>query len=531
MRVRFLQGLSSIDEGLTPSEKSTVDNWVDDIGQHPLHPDDKHHHIGHMHTDHVFTDKDPHRTVVPVGDTSDSFALPHIEKHLKKHGYEVKDYHKGLASKGNRDIKIGKLLQKGGAADEDLHRMFSSDPSREGGKSSKHDNHVVISRHPHDVAGMSACDHPWDSCLNFKDGSERGHLPHEVKQGTMVAYLAHKDDKAAEKPMGRVAIRPYTSDEGHRIYRAEAKHSTYGNTAGGGLQKAAHDWSMKHFPAKDGQFYRRQPHTYVEHPGPAREHTMGKMDPSKMSQDSMSRYIFRMKGSKMPEHHFDSIMKHGSDDTKEDLVNAHAGKHHLGAVAEHLPDQLINTPVFSQKTPHIYKNPDTGKSGIISGHNVLHKATADHAEAAIPGLGGHIKKAASSPSHHAHRGLIYVAKSNPKGIVAAHKDTLHSSVISSPIGTSAEGSLWNLESIASHTGKGPFDQMMSKIKSGVDTYKPSHPKSNWVHHAMDAFRSDTSSPYGSSIHRPASHLLRGIRENPNYDSSKHEGALKKMKGK
>lgn len=523
-------------EGLTLPEKSIVDDWMPDIGSHPLHMNDKHRHIGHMHTDHAFLGSDPHRVSIPVGaGSSDSPVKAKIDAHLGSFGYKIKDYKKGLASKDNgRDIKIGKLLNKGDTRHEELQKSFGSDPARADQGINNSDHHVVISRHPHDVAGMSSCDRPWRSCLNFKDGIERHHLYHDVKEGTMVAYLAHKDDKIAKNPLGRVAIRPHISEEGHRIYRAEGVTNVFGKGAGGGLHQAAHDWATKKFPARDGQFYRRATDTYVEYPGPETKHVMGKMDPAKMDSDAISKYIYRSKKDGMPPKHFDHIMQHGSYDNKTELATIHAGKEHLGQVAEHMPEQLLHTPVFNSRTKHNFTDPDTGKPASSSGHEILRRDLAHHAEAAIPGLGKHIKKAAASSSTHVHNNMLAISKANPEGIVAQHNDTLHKSVINKPVhglGTaekhkSAGDAIANASLVALSASKPTFDHLMGKLSRGVESYKPGRAKSNWVHHALDALKDG-----GHPARHETRLMANNLRKNPHYDSSKHDSVISKLGGK
>lgn len=530
MRVLLIRNpFVTLHEGLSLPEKSIVDEWVDDIGSHPLHGYDPHHHLGHMFTDHVFTGKDPHRVTIPVGDGShaDSRVKQKIQDHLKSFGYSVKDYKKGIASKGNRELKIGKLLNKGDTKHEELQKGFSHDPSRADSTSDYSDHHIVISRHPHDVAGMSSCDKPWKSCMNFDSGSERQHLYHEVKGGTMIAYLAHKDDIDAEKPLGRIAIRPHLSEKGHRIYRAEGESNVYGKAAGGGLHQAVRNWALSKFPAKDGHFYRRAPHTYVEYPGPKPADMMGKMDPTKMSHDDMSKYIYRSKEG-MPTNHFDHIMKHGSDANREELTTVVSGKEHLGKVAKHTPEHLLGSPVFAKHTNHKFTNPDTGKQETITGHDLLHKAPAHHAEAAIPGIGKHLEKVANSTSTNAHNQMLAIAKSNPTGIAAQHRDSIHRRIVDKLVTgsdekdkqRSAEGAVANISSIVPHVSKDTFNHIVGKIKRGADSHRPGKAKSNWVHHAIDS-----SQIGGHRLRNEARSLVMSLRKSHHYDSSQHKSTI------
>ena len=127
---------------------------------------------------------------------------------------------------------------------------YNSDPMR---KNSKGDHVMVISRHPHDVAGMST-NQNWRSCMNLVDGAYKKHVPEDLRHGTLVAYLAHKDHEKDDslKPMGRVAIKRFNGDEGHIAMVPEGRqygnvHSTFVN--------AVNDFAAKNYPLRDDQNY------------------------------------------------------------------------------------------------------------------------------------------------------------------------------------------------------------------------------------------------------------------------------------
>lgn len=216
-------------------------------------------------SDHAFGHPNQMRVHVPLQPPKSQHE-PDIAAHLEKHGYRLDDYHKGLVTdKHGRQQKLGKVLQKTDA--HELLERYSTDPSRAGGSGIHQDHHVVISRHPYDVAGMTSKGHSWEeqSCMNFDTGSNRHYLPHEVKAGTHVAYLTHKDDHNIERPVARIAIKPFhgqsqdSKSEPHTILRREER--VYGN-APDSFHATVDSWIHKHFPAKDNHIYERDPNVY-----------------------------------------------------------------------------------------------------------------------------------------------------------------------------------------------------------------------------------------------------------------------------
>lgn len=184
-------------------------------------------------------------------------AHPDVANHLKQHGYEIKDYQSGLATDTHgRDVKIGKALAKT-KAPQSIINTFANDSSRQ---NKSHDNlHVVMSRNPHDVAAMST-GRSWESCMNMDSGAFRKHLPHDIKQGTHVAYLTDKNDHTAENPVGRIALKPYVSeDKSHTVLRPESR--TYG-TGNDAFHNTVRSWSEHHFPLKEKTAYKMHDDLY-----------------------------------------------------------------------------------------------------------------------------------------------------------------------------------------------------------------------------------------------------------------------------
>lgn len=84
--------------------------------------------------------------------------------------------------------------------------------------------YIVFSKHAYDVAGMST-NRGWTSCMNLYQGINAQYIQHDVKSGTMVAYLVKNDDLNIERPVARVAIKPFVNidDESNVFYEAEER--------------------------------------------------------------------------------------------------------------------------------------------------------------------------------------------------------------------------------------------------------------------------------------------------------------------
>lgn len=84
--------------------------------------------------------------------------------------------------------------------------------------------YIVFSKHAYDVAGMST-DRGWTSCMNLYGGSNAHYISMDVVKGTLVAYLVNVTDKNINKPVARVAIKPFVNinDESDVAYQAEGR--------------------------------------------------------------------------------------------------------------------------------------------------------------------------------------------------------------------------------------------------------------------------------------------------------------------
>lgn len=245
-----------LSEELTPEQKQEVDLWDHTKGGRAK-----------KISGHISGFNEEGRHVIPVEHDSTPIAPhPDVESHLKSKGYEVHDYRKGLATKSGdkRVFKIGGLI----ADNPDVKKKFDNDPNRKTIKNPHENLRVTISRHPYDVAGMST-DRGWRSCMTMAGcgdigGSNKHYLPYDIKEGTHVAYLHYKDDTDLKHPIARIALKPYHAEDStksskHVILRSEPTVYGSGNTA---FEKTVHNWSEKHFPAKDDTVYIKNENVY-----------------------------------------------------------------------------------------------------------------------------------------------------------------------------------------------------------------------------------------------------------------------------
>lgn len=573
----------NLHENLEPFEKETVDKWLaDKVEPHPDHPvgNEQRYHHGHTYTDHVFKDaapkNDPHRIRIPFvdhGDNVESHVRNEVEAHLNRHGYHVVDYKKGLATKigSKQQDKIHNLLQDGPPYDTYLSSAFKDDEARLDRRKDYTKDHVItITRHPHDVAGMSACSYPWSSCMNFKSGSENQHLPLEVKEGTMVAYLHHKDDKNIEHPVSRLAIRPWEKahfdwdedpDTAHRVYRAEAPMGVYGKKSAGNFHKIVTDWANKNFVAKPNTVYSRQADTYPEHPGPRGDHRHGEItNIDALNARELRAYVIyygKWSGTNvaMPKHHYDYIMNNKDDHNVASLIEPTGVEHrdnhmrNLGTLAKKHPHLYFDSGVFgkSSKASHGYTAPDHdgfGRSHVNTGHDIITKLPGSHARAVFPNIDDHIHTISKSVGENAgaaHEKLLHLLDSaNKKSVIAQHRDTIHRGVLHRPvIGDRHDEHVYkhidNLSTAFSNwsgMSNAMYNSAMEHARKSIDTFKPGKKTSNWVHHTMNInSKGPNTVSYDSPANQAARYLVSKIEDNYHYEPRKHADIVAKLRGK
>jgi len=226
-------------------------------------------------SDNIFP-PDQHRVTIPL-EASGEAVQPHpdVANHLQSNGYKIKDYTAGLAEDPNypkRSLRIGSLLQKTGAT-PDVVNAFQNDPARAASKASTGGLQIVLSRHPHDIAGAST-DRGWNSCMRMpEDEDDEGgmfnhYLQHDVEQGSVAAYLTKAGDHEAKHPLSRIMLKPWenvddTQIKGDKtILRPEEKG--YG-TADNSFSHTVRKWAETHYPGGNAA-YRKNPYVYNDAP-------------------------------------------------------------------------------------------------------------------------------------------------------------------------------------------------------------------------------------------------------------------------
>lgn len=247
----FNQYTNFIFEELNPIQKKGVDSWVK-----------KHGSTAQDISSHLpFNDQG--RLEIPLEHTEENSAIsPEIEQHLNKKGYKPISKNLAVDSTGKRQMKIGKLL----ADNPELQKQHALSGAKSG--SDNKNVKIIISRHPHDVAGMST-DRGWTSCMNMEDKcdlnlSKNKYLPQEIKHGTHVAYLVNNDDNDIKKPIARIALKPFHGvDTGHTILQPEEK--VYG-TAPSDFLNTIKKWTKNNFPKQD-LMYQKNKQVYNDQDG------------------------------------------------------------------------------------------------------------------------------------------------------------------------------------------------------------------------------------------------------------------------
>lgn len=241
--------IAQIIEALTPSQKDKVDKWK--RGDTSF-------------SDHLFAgSNDKDRVLIDLDHPSiKSEHQNRIEDHLKSNGFTDINYHEGHAKdQYGRPTKIGKALVKT-KAPKNMLDGFNTDPARQQKSAISSDYKVLITRHPHDVAGMTSKGQSWEneSCMNFHDGSNKDYLKNDVKHGTHIAYLVHKNDVRGEKPLARIALKPFISEDDRNDKILRPEHRVYGD-APDAFTHTVNKFLNKHFPGGDS-VYRKHDSVY-----------------------------------------------------------------------------------------------------------------------------------------------------------------------------------------------------------------------------------------------------------------------------
>lgn len=318
--------LLSLHEELNDEQKKIVDSWGPNDAAKRISG-----HVIPSHTD---------RITIPLQQPGEKEAEPHpdVKQHLEKHGYSISDYRGGYANdKYGRQVSIGKVLNKT-KAPKNVSDAFLNDPQRAASTKQKSGLKVIISRHPHDVCGMST-DRGWQSCMTMKGdkknpqgGSYNHYLQNDVQQGTHVAYLVHHDDDAIKNPLARIALKPFHSDDGtHTILHPETR--AYG-TADSSFHHTVNAWASKHFPINDDKDYHRDTNTYQDSPTDTIR-SFKKMIKSTSPYDRAA--AFEQHPDKITKEHIDKAINDSNSFVREAAVK------HPMATSEHI-QMAMNDP-------------------------------------------------------------------------------------------------------------------------------------------------------------------------------------------
>ena len=173
-------------------------------------------------------DKNAFRIYLPlVKQNKKSETQSQVEEILKSLNYDISksdsyDYAWGkIKFPGSKNwTGIGKILSKNPEYSKVL-KAFAEDETRTL-KGKDQDLEVCISRHPYDVVG-SDTDRPWINCMSLyhynrfkKEWQAKGqsieHLKHDVRKGSLTAYLIKKTDRNLNEPLANIGIKPYENE-------------------------------------------------------------------------------------------------------------------------------------------------------------------------------------------------------------------------------------------------------------------------------------------------------------------------------
>lgn len=351
-----------------------------------------------------------HFTTFPLSNLGE--GDPDVVEHLVNHGWDIKDYQKGIAQKkiqvGNpeRGIplrekivekKIGSILDETKASD-DVKKTFTN----QRGQTNADEYHVCVSNSPLAILGMSTGT-SWDSqsCMRYPEGINHHYLPEDSAHGTHVAYLVHSSDKGAfehgepDKPIARIVLKPhhYESSEGKKdtIFRPELRTYGAGSTA---FSSSVSNWAVKNYPALKNVTYNKNEHVYDDTGNNAYESIGEEQIKNRIDNESDIVYRgsaidnhvidaglehFKKRLSEMPEGenkaeyayriarkfsdignlsstHVSKILKHITDrndefvtrDAYRDMAMKHGDKFSSNAINEYIKNKIVYTPIPSK---------------------------------------------------------------------------------------------------------------------------------------------------------------------------------------
>ena len=193
---------------LTPAQKTKVRSWM----KPETYPEAR------KISDHVFGSKTRQTLPEPIEHGNANHVQDWIHEHTP-FKTSTDHYRKGFAFHGTdseqrRPYKIGRVLEQY-KAPEDVKRSYMNDPTRSK-EIPVNQMTATVSRHPYDIAGMST-NRQWKSCMGMSPndrntgGNHSTKLKQDLKYGTHVAYLHPSDDHKIDRPVSRIALKPFHS--------------------------------------------------------------------------------------------------------------------------------------------------------------------------------------------------------------------------------------------------------------------------------------------------------------------------------
>jgi hypothetical protein len=172
-------------------------------------------------------------TLIPglVAAESQTAAIdPVVLSHIPD-GWQVVNPITGMAIEQatGRLMTLGKLLTRQ-KVDPKILSRFVNEPSRVNTveQLTNGQRTIVLSRHPYDILGISF-DRGWSSCM--RAGAERLNqqsLIGLIRHGSIVCYLLDGRDRNINRPVSRLLIHRYRSEDGNIIYVPEAVYGSAG---------------------------------------------------------------------------------------------------------------------------------------------------------------------------------------------------------------------------------------------------------------------------------------------------------------
>ncbi len=219
--------------------------------------------------------KDPSQMQVRIKEESEQLEEYDRRKDTWKPGRKLSGL---LHQVGQQDLldeynNLGSTPDSRQAAMKALSRQVNSPTVPYGEVGTKADGydlnsmHIVISRDPQRI-GESSSGQAWFSCMS-ESGINFRYLDADIKEGTLVAYLAAKDDPLVRRPLARVLLKPYVNEDtkeailipgkvyGGKDDYTSGRRETLSPKAKAAFQEGVMEWVRTTHQQKSGTFQLR----------------------------------------------------------------------------------------------------------------------------------------------------------------------------------------------------------------------------------------------------------------------------------